>query len=568
MRADIGFGLRQEFLLVSHLLLKLSQGGLCGDKGLLLRPKHLARSCLVLLERLLRLRFLRTGRLHLLSEILGDHLQGGRDARVERLLATVVTALPRRLRRLVLVDGVLPIGLLLQERLRGLLVVLVELVEGHNRSLEKLDGGIVVLQGLLELGVLLVPHLRHLPQLRLGVLDVVLELVSLGLQLVLHALHALDILLRLGLGVVKVLELVLVFLGGPLAAITMRDILLLLLAQRPDHVVDHGDYLVEVAAGLCRHSDAAEARAAEARSQRPQLLVRAGAAALAGASRSRELQQRRAGVGEDSLRLRARQDLLGLGNAHELLRAQPGAHGPLLGLDPAALLRVLEEDLVRLQLRLGVIAQRRSLRQLLCLVCLVALVPFKCLLQRGQLILLRRHELLVRLLLPSLLAVALLDITGECVVHAFQDALDLRRLRRVVPKRVVAHLCRAEAAVRMPRGAGKVRRARQEVSQRLHIVLLRIADRSVLGEHLADAGGNAQQLRVLHGGQEGALLASTRAAEHGDCGLEGADALLGLGLLLLVGGVLLVAHLGGFLLRLQVLRNVLLELFDLGAMRG
>ena len=53
---------------------------------------------------------------------------------------------------------------------------------------------------------------------------------------------------------------------------------------------------------------------------------------------------------------------------------------------------------------------------------------------------LRRHELLVGLLRVRLLGVVLLDVHGEGVVHALQDALDLRRLGRVVAERVVAHL--------------------------------------------------------------------------------------------------------------------------------
>ena len=50
------------------------------------------------------------------------------------------------------------------------------------------------------------------------------------------------------------------------------------------------------------------------------------------------------------------------------------------------------------------------------------------------------HQLLEALLLLGLVDVGLLEVGGEAVVHALEDALDLGGLRRVVAERVVGDL--------------------------------------------------------------------------------------------------------------------------------
>mmetsp|Transcript_93789 Transcript_93789/g.244378 ORF Transcript_93789/g.244378 Transcript_93789/m.244378 type:complete len:305 (+) Transcript_93789:1308-2222(+) len=184
-------------------------------------------------------------------------------------------------------------------------------------------------------------------------------------------------------------------------------------------------------------------------------------------------------------------------------------------------------------------------------------------LQRRQLGLLGCHELLERLLGVCLLHVRLFQVGGERVVQALQHPLDPSGLGRVITERVVV-----DSQERGPaRAREHARGLGEEAAHDVEVLLGDPARRGCFPEHLLHSTRDADELRLLDGLQE-ALLALARAAEGPDGGLQGTDALLGLRLLALVVAVLAPAHVGGLALLLLVVRDELLEVGHLRAVRG
>mmetsp|Transcript_20737 Transcript_20737/g.54952 ORF Transcript_20737/g.54952 Transcript_20737/m.54952 type:complete len:464 (+) Transcript_20737:941-2332(+) len=364
----------------------------------------------------------------------------------------------------------------------------------------------------------------------------------------------------------EVAHLVLVLVLGSLAPVAVLYVILLLLAQKRDHVVNGDDDLVKVAAGLHRIGNL---RDAEAMGQARQLLelveggVAHGRHRVGGRDVLAELDERGRGVGEDRPGLLAAHDLDRLADAHQLLGAEAGALGPLRGLQLALRLGLLEEDLVRLELSLGVVLERLPVREGLALRGVIALLSLKRQLQGRELGLLGRQELLEGLLRVGLLGVVLLDVHGEGVVHALQDALDLSRLGSIVAEWVVVgpDLCKHGAL-----GGNEVLGVLDEAPDHVE-VLARHRLRLLGAEHPAHTGDHAQELRVPEGGRQERVPVLARTGEDLDGRLQSAGALLVLGLLAVEVVVLLVAHLGGLALRVEVLRDHLLEVLDLRAVR-
>mmetsp|Transcript_81261 Transcript_81261/g.228911 ORF Transcript_81261/g.228911 Transcript_81261/m.228911 type:complete len:389 (+) Transcript_81261:1087-2253(+) len=276
----------------------------------------------------------------------------------------------------------------------------------------------------------------------------------------------------------------------------------------------------------------------------------------------RELDEGRGGGLEDLLGVLVRQDLDGLAHALQLHGAQAAALVPLGGLDLAAFLRHGEELLIGRQLRLGGILQLLALGELLQLRGVVGLLLLQGRLQGLEFLLLRRHEFLEGLLRIRLLGVRLLQVAGEGVVHAFEDALDLRGLRRIVAEGVVAGLRGAHAGGAAVREVAGVL---QEVADHLDVAAREPARGAGPLQDLSDARDNAEELHLLGGLQE---LAGTRARQGLGGRLQGTNALLALGPLAAVLLELAVAHALRLPLHLEVLSNLPLELLDLGAVGG
>mmetsp|Transcript_45352 Transcript_45352/g.140875 ORF Transcript_45352/g.140875 Transcript_45352/m.140875 type:complete len:263 (+) Transcript_45352:525-1313(+) len=258
----------------------------------------------------------------------------------------------------------------------------------------------------------------------------------------------------------------------------------------------------------------------------------------------RQLQERGRGVLEGLRGLGAGEDGDGLVEALELLRAQARALRQLPGLLLARVLGLGEEGLVGLELGLRVVLCRLAVGQTLALVSLIGRLLQQCALERRQFRTLRGHKLLEALLLLRLLHVGLLQVSREGIIHALQDALDLRGLRRVVAEGVARDLRGAE---RPGAAADEVLGALDEVLHHLQVLLAHGASEGCPVQEATDAGYGAEKLRLLERLEE-LGLAGSGACEYLDRGLQGAKALLELGLVLLVGQGLLVAHLRGLAL--------------------
>mmetsp|Transcript_76927 Transcript_76927/g.170393 ORF Transcript_76927/g.170393 Transcript_76927/m.170393 type:complete len:396 (+) Transcript_76927:872-2059(+) len=347
----------------------------------------------------------------------------------------------------------------------------------------------------------------------------------------------------------------------------MLDVGLLLLSKERNHRVDGSDDLVEVTGGLHLSSKLHEVQGPVAPGQSAQLregLVTAAPGDSVAAGAGCQLQEGRRGILEDLRRLGAREELDGTAHACKLLGAELHALRPLTRLHLAGVLRVREELLVSLELRFRVVEEKLAIRELLRLRRFVIVLLLERHLQSIELLLLRGHQLLERLLRVRLLSVRLFQVRGESVVHAPEDALDLRGLRGVIPEGVLGDLHRAQAA-RTPadEGVGPL----DEVLHHLNLLVREGPRDEALVQDPAQAGSDAQHLRLLEGLEE-ALLAGACTRENLDGGLQGTDALLRLGLLLLEVHVPLLADFGRLALRLHVPGNVSLELPDLRAVRG
>mmetsp|Transcript_64279 Transcript_64279/g.162934 ORF Transcript_64279/g.162934 Transcript_64279/m.162934 type:complete len:336 (+) Transcript_64279:553-1560(+) len=322
-------------------------------------------------------------------------------------------------------------------------VVLVEkLPQGSHGLLQQGNGICVILHGLTELGHLFVPQHQGLCHVFLGFLDLGLQhlnLIAEALLLVGQMLNALPSLVD---GIVEVLHVVRVLAVRVLAPVAMLNVGLLLGTQDLHHLVDGHDHLVEVASGLDPRSELCEVEVVKAPGQTGQALV--GLARPLGGravmSDRRQLHEGRRGVRKSLHSLRARQDLDGLAHALQLHDVQAAAVVPLRGLDLATILRLGEELLVGLELRLGVVLQLLALGELLQLRGVVGLLLRQGRLQGIEFLLLRRHEFLEGLLRIRLLGVCLLQVAGESLVHAFEDALDLGGLRGIIAEGIVAEL--------------------------------------------------------------------------------------------------------------------------------
>mmetsp|Transcript_121299 Transcript_121299/g.350277 ORF Transcript_121299/g.350277 Transcript_121299/m.350277 type:complete len:643 (+) Transcript_121299:157-2085(+) len=496
---------------------------------LLLLQGLLDLSQLVALLQVLRLGFglLLPSGLDLVLHVLHNHLEGGKGPLRLRLLAGVVGRVPTCLRCLVGVAGVL--GLLLLHEGRAVQPLrLVELRQCRDGRLDDLDRALIVVQCAHESFMLLIPQRQHLLQLLLRLLDVVPVAIDLLLDICDAAFEAID----LGGGlldiVVEVLHVVLVFRCAALTPVPVVDVLLLLFTQFYDHLVNGSHDLVEVPTNLDLGGEAAELQAAIPSSHLAQASVGLGGDPPRGTSavRSRsKLYQRGGGTVEHLCVLRIAQDLKRLVNAEQLFSPQARPQRPVLGLLLASLLRRREELLVRLELHLRIVALRLAIGQELHLLGPVAFVLLKRLRQAPVLVLFRLHKLLEGLLLLAFFGIVLLEVCRKAVVQAFQNALDLRGLRRVVAEGVV-RLRQLEDRARLRRR--QIGRRVDETSQHLQVPLRCLVCGDVLRQHSAHIGCHTEQLRLVHRVEERLLLLACSAqCPHGR--LEGAHAVLGLG---------------------------------------
>merc|ERR1719247_2195610 len=510
--------LTSDVLVKRHLL--LLQG----------RQRRLALRAQLLVRRHV-LRLVLAGVLHLVLDILLDHGEDRDHAAALALAPLVVPA--EGLRGRVLVRLVLR---LLEQRLAVKAVQRLDrLADEHHRVGIVLEGLLEGL-GLLDARVLGVLHgLLDVRHLRLRRLD-------LRLELRLLVLGALLLLAELLLVVLEVLVLRVRRRLLGLAPVLVLDVRLLLLAKRRDHLVD-----VREAQGgrLHRHG-----------LQDVEGLL---ASRLRGLVRDLE-EHRLVRRLEDGLGLLRREDGESLVDGRELLSTGAGAARPLVGLRLAARLGLLEEGLVRLELRLGLLALLRVLRELLLVVALINLRLREGLLQEGQVLALRLHQAVVVLLRRGLLLRAGLQLRLEVVLHLRKDALDLARLRGVG----------AEGRVRTRLHQGRVRAA-EEGLQRADVALVHVllAQAVVLDERGAHAGHDSQELRLRLRIAVRVRLEEVRRGVHGRLG-QHLDRLLEVRQAELEGRLLLQVLLG-FLLALRLrlldrllrLADVLLELLDL-----
>mmetsp|Transcript_92728 Transcript_92728/g.271468 ORF Transcript_92728/g.271468 Transcript_92728/m.271468 type:complete len:712 (+) Transcript_92728:16-2151(+) len=557
---EVAVLLAPELLRVEHLALQLRQSLLRCRLGLRLRVQHLLRGCSRLVVVGLSSSIPFTGFLDLLLQVLLDHPQNCQDALRLALPASVVGPLPAGLGGLVGVLGVGGLALQGQEA-NGNLVPLVEAPQRQDRLREQLHGLHVVPQRLRQGRLVVVPHLKLLGHLLLRLVDVPLERADVALQLPLLVAHATKRAVGLLYVALEVCHVVAVLLLAPLAPVSVRDVVLLLLPQQRDHLVDGRDDLVKVAARRDLRRQRRET-AAVVLSGQPLQMRRGGhrAAAAAGG----DLQEARGGVDKRGLGLRAREDLYRPPDPRQLLGAQARALAPLQGLALAAGLRLPEEGLVGLELRLGVVRELHGLGQLLRLVGLVQSLLVQGQLKGLHLRALCGHEVLEGLLRLRLLGVGLLHVHDEGVVHALEDALDLRGLRRIVAKGIVGNLSSTQCAGTR---AHEVFRPVHEAPDQSEVLVANRTGNGRPGEDAAHARHDAEELGLLQCLQE-ASPASACAREDVDCRLQGSDTLLGLGFLLVVAGFLLRSHLGGLALRLQVCLDVFFELLDLCAVRA
>merc|ERR1719247_2794497 len=527
--------LTSDVLVKRHLL--LLQG----------RQRRLALRAQLLVRRHV-LRLVLAGVLHLVLDILLDHGEDRDHAAALALAPLVVPA--EGLRGRVLVRLVLR---LLEQRLA------VKAVQRLDRLADEHHRVGIVLEGLLESLGLLDPRVLGVLHGLLDVRHLRLRRLDLRLELRLLVLGALLLLAELLLVVLEVLVLRVRRRLLGLAPVLVLDVRLLLLAKRRDHLVDVRDHRVEVPAR--RHSGRNGREAQGGRLHRHGLQDVEGLLASRLRGLVRDLEEHRPVRRlEDGLGLLRREDGESLVDGRELLSTGAGAARPLVGLRLAARLGLLEEGLVRLELRLGLLALLRVLRELLLVVALRDLRLRQRLLQERQVLALRLHKARVGLRRRGLLLRARLQLRLEVVLHLRKDALDLARLRGVG----------AGGRVRTRLHQGRVRAA-EEGLQRADVALVHVllAQAVVLDERGAHAGHDSQELRLRLRIAVRVRLEEVRRGVHGRLG-QHLDRLLEVRQAELEGRLLLQVLLG-FLLALRLrlldrllrLADVLLELLDL-----
>merc|ERR1719265_383101 len=205
------------------------------------------------------------------------------------------------------------------------------------------------------------------------------------------------------------------------------------------------------------------------------------------------LQEHTGGATEGRGGLVAGQDLHGLVNARKLLSAEARALGPVIRAALARVLGLLEEGLVVVELllrgRLLLLAVRESLGGL----TESRLFVRESRLERGQLLALGGHELLVALLLARLVGVRRLQGGRERVVHVLEGSLDHGGGWRVVTERVLRDLRTAERRLFL---AEESRGVLHEVGGGLHI-LWRHHILGALAQSRAHAPRDAEDLGLL-----------------------------------------------------------------------
>mmetsp|Transcript_57555 Transcript_57555/g.160258 ORF Transcript_57555/g.160258 Transcript_57555/m.160258 type:complete len:567 (+) Transcript_57555:479-2179(+) len=481
------------------------------------------------------------------------------------------------------VDGILGLLAALHEGHRNA-VALVERRQKDDGLVQQGDGIHVVFERLAEFLGLFVPQLQRYRHLVLGSADCLLQRSNLATQVVRLVLHTLDRIRGLANRVAEVLHVVRVFVLAALATVAVRDVVLLLPPEDLDHTVDGHDHRVEMPARFDTPRDVQELRGSgramqlgrglpEPRARRSASPRGQGVPPRGPGTDGFELQQRGRGVLEDTLGNGAREHVDGLRNALELLGAEARPLRPLRGSAPAGGRRLRKKRLVRLELRLCVVAALLALGEVLRFRGLVAAMQGQRRLQCSVFRLLRGHEPVECLLLLGLLGVGLLQGAGEGVVQALENALDPRGLRGVVTEWILRDLEGPHGSTAAgPPGRGAGERGQRAIEEAFDSAQIRGRERP-RGEgglqRSRNAAGGLQQPGLPRRLQEAALLAArARACQDRDGGLQSADALLRLGLLVLVLGMAPRTHVTGVFLRGFVRFNVLLELVDVRAVCG
>mmetsp|Transcript_24956 Transcript_24956/g.54244 ORF Transcript_24956/g.54244 Transcript_24956/m.54244 type:complete len:393 (+) Transcript_24956:1088-2266(+) len=289
--------------------------------------------------------------------------------------------------------------------------------------------------------------------------------------------------------------------------------------------------------------------------------------ALGGRQRSggdgAELEEGGGGTGEGLLGLLAGEYLDGFADTSQLLGAEAASLAPLLGLHLAGTLRLLEELLVGVELRLGGIQELLALGESLALLGFESRLGLVRLLQGCELLQLSAHQSLEGLLAVSLLGICLLQVAGEGVIHALQDALDLGGLGGIIAERVLATAHADLSSAQTGGGGRKICRLLHEASEKLGVLGAKRPSASGVGESSTDPSDDTEKLGLLHGGLQELACACT--GQSLDSCLKGADALLGLRLLARVVLELPVPNALRLALGVQILLNVLLQLLDFGS---
>merc|ERR1719188_1454227 len=145
--------------------------------------------------------------------------------------------------------------------------------------------------------------------------------------------------------------------------------------------------------------------------------------------------------------------------------------------------------------------------------------------QCQQLLLVSGHECFESLLLRSFTCVGFLQITGESLVHASQDALNLGGLWCVVSERIVWAARTNLRCTDLGPFSDVVCRVLEKLVNKCGVRRRHRFGDAWLRESISNAGDNTQQLNLLHGFEEPPTCASR---EYFDCCFQCSDTLLGL----------------------------------------
>merc|ERR1719327_1005533 len=422
--------------------------------------------------------------------------------------------------------------LLIEDRLQD--------VEG---LVEELLRGALIRDGGLEVLVLHLAVLARALELRLHLRDLGLERGdSLGKLVDLRG-EVRDLRLELRDVALLQLRLALVRVQALGAEILVLDLVGLLLEERLDHLIDGR---LDLGEGVEAHArrEGREARVRVfLRSGEEHLRRRVAGARCAGAHTDLDKVE---GPREGVVRVVRGQDGERLADALDLLRTGLLALLPLLVRHLARLLQVHEELLARGERVPRVLEVRLRVHVLLVGVCkLLGLGVLK--LRTGlDLRFLRRLEGFVIRLRLHLLLLGAAEVRLERLLHLLEDAEDLARLRSVA-------LLERRLRIEVVTGGLDERRDHLVLARRHHAAQQRRVPVELPLEHRRDVD------ELLRGNlEEGVVL-----REHNDRGLERANGLQHVLLLLVELGELLLAHRRGLVQGLLVLRDLRLEVLDL-----